>query len=73
MLSEVGLIPAYLMGINIFKLRSNIFSSSKKINKLFIKNHTLKLANIMNSKKKNNLIFLNYSPELKNSCFGANN
>ena len=51
-LSEVGLIPAYLMGINIFKLRSNIFSSSKKINKLFIKNHTLKLANIMNSKKK---------------------
>ena len=68
-LSEVGLIPAYLMGINIFKLRSNIFSSSKKINKLFIKNHTLKLANIMNSKKKNNLIFLNYSPELKKFLF----
>ncbi len=68
-LSEVGLIPAYLMGVNIFKLRSNIFSCSKKINKLMIKNHTLKLANIMNSKKMNNLIFLNYSPELKKFLF----
>ncbi len=68
-LSEVGLIPAYLMGINILKLRSNIFSCTKKINKLFIKNHTLKLANIINSKKTNNLIFLNYSPELKKFLF----
>ncbi len=68
-LSEVGLVPAYLMGINIFKLRSKIFSCSTRINKLFIKNHTLKLANIMNSKKKNNLIFLNYSPELKKFLF----
>lgn len=68
-LSEVGLIPAYLMGINIFKLRSNIFSCSKKINKLIIRNNTLKLANIMNSKKINNLIFLNYLPELKNFLF----
>ena len=68
-LSEVGIIPAYLMGVNIFKLRSNLLNCSKKINKLFIKNQTLKLTNIMNSKKINNLIFLNYSPELKNFLF----
>ena len=68
-LSEVGIIPAYLMGVNIFKLRSNLLNCYKKINKLFIKNQTLKLTNIMNSKKINNLIFLNYSPELKNFLF----
>ena len=68
-LSEVGIIPAYLMGVNIFKLRSNLLNCFKKINKLFIKNQTLKLTNIMNSKKINNLIFLNYSPELKNFLF----
>ena len=68
-LSEVGIIPAYLMGVNIFKLRSNLLNFFKKINKLFIKNQTLKLTNIMNSKKINNLIFLNYSPELKNFLF----
>ena len=68
-LSEVGIIPAYLMGVNIFKLRSNLLNYFKKINKLFIKNQTLKLTNIMNSKKINNLIFLNYSPELKNFLF----
>ena len=68
-LSEVGIIPAYLMGVNIFKLRSNLLNYFKKINKQFIKNQTLKLTNIMNSKKINNLIFLNYSPELKNFLF----
>jgi len=68
-LSEVGIIPAYLMGVNIFKLRSNLLNFFKKINKLFIKKQTLKLTNIMNSKKINNLIFLNYSPELKNFLF----
>lgn len=68
-LSEVGIIPAYLMGVNIFKLRSNLLNCYKKINKLFIKNQTLKLTNIMNSKKINNLIFLNYSTELKNFLF----
>ncbi len=68
-LSESGLIPAYLMGINIFKLRSNIFNCSKIMNKTLIRNHTLKLANIMNSKKKNNLIFLNYLPELEKFLF----
>ncbi len=68
-LSEVGIIPAYLMGINIKKLRLNILSCSKKINQLFFKQHTIKLADIMKSKKINNLVFVNYIPELKNFLF----
>ena len=64
-LSEVGLVPAYLMGINIFKLRSNIQRFLKKKNKIFLKKSALQLSSLFNSKKYNNLIFLNYSPELE--------
>tara|TARA_B100001057_G_scaffold464596_1_gene519934 strand:- start:645 stop:1862 length:1218 start_codon:yes stop_codon:yes gene_type:complete len=63
-LSEVGLIPAYLMGLNIFKLRSRLLTCLDKKNKIFIKNNTIKLANLMKSNKFNNLIFLNYFSEL---------
>ena len=64
-LSEAGLIPAYLMGINIFKFRSNIQKFLKGKEKLLLKDSAVKLASILNSKKINNLIFLNYSPELE--------
>ncbi len=63
-LSEVGILPAYLMGINVLKLRSKIFNCLEIKNKSFLKSSTLKLANIMSSKKCNNLILLNYFPEL---------
>ena len=64
-LSETGLIPAYLMGVNIFKLRSKIRDILKGSNKLSLKNSSIKLASIMNSKKFDNLIFLNYSSRLE--------
>ena len=64
-LSEVGIIPAYLMGINITKIRSKILDCLKNSNKLFLKDSTIKLATLMRSKKFNNLVFLNYFPELK--------
>ena len=64
-LSEVGMIPAYLMGINIFKLRSKIADCLKIKKKNFLKDNTIKLANLMNAKRFNNLIFLNYVPELE--------
>lgn len=64
-LSEVGIIPAYLMGVNIFKLRSKIQECLKKDNKNFLKKNSIKLANLINSKKCNNLIFLNYASELE--------
>jgi glucose-6-phosphate isomerase len=64
-LSEVGVIPAYIMGINIKKLRSKIQEYIKKKNKVFLRESSTKLASIMKSKKFINLIFLNYSPELE--------
>ncbi len=64
-LSEVGIVPAYLMGLNVIKLRSKILDFLDKKNKIFLKDSTIKLATLMISKKFNNLIFLNYFPELE--------
>ena len=63
-LSEVGILPSYLMGLNISKLRSQITNCLKKKNKNFLKNSTIKIANLLNSNNYNNLIFLNYFPEM---------
>ena len=63
-LSEVGVIPAYLMGINIAKLRSHLAHFLQEKNKFFLKESSVKLSTFMDTKKKNNLIFLNYIPEL---------
>ena len=68
-LSEVGILPAYLMGLNIFKIRSKIKDSFGKKNKFFIKESTTKLASLMNTKKFNNLVLLNYCPELEKFLF----
>ena len=65
-LSEVGLLPAYLMGINIFKIRRNIkkfLSNRREIN--YLRESSIKLADILIKKKKNNIIFLNYVPQLE--------
>ena len=64
-LSEVGIIPAHLMGINVHKLRSKILNCLNSRNKTFLKNSTTRLAALINSKKFNNLIFLNYAPNLE--------
>ena len=64
-LSDTGIIPAYLMGINIFKFRSKIQKPLIKKNKNFLKISTIKIANLIMFKKVNNLIYLNYSPELE--------
>ena len=68
-LSEVGMIPAYLMGVNIFKIRSNIRTYLKGKEKLFLKDSSIKLSCLLNSKKINNLVFLNYAPELEKFLF----
>ena len=68
-LSEVGIIPAYLMGINIFKLRSRILDPLSLKNRIYLKNHTTKLASLIKSQKFNDLIFLNYLPELEKFLF----
>ncbi len=64
-LSETGMIPSYLMGINIKKLRAKIQTILFGKNKLFLKKSSLTLSNLLNNNTYNNLIFLNYSPELE--------
>jgi len=68
-LSEVGIVPAYLMGININKLRSGSLKSLKKKTQLFLKDSTIMLSSLLSFKKINNLIFLNYCPELEKFLF----
>ena len=63
-LTEVGLVPAYLMGLNITKLRKNLLNHLKVKNKIFLKESSLKLASILQKNKFNNLIFFNYVPQL---------
>jgi len=68
-LSEVGLLPGYLMGINILKLRSNIQACLKKRERVFFKKNILKISNLLATKKLRNLIFINYAPELEKFLF----
>ena len=68
-LSEVGLVPAYLMGLNIFKFRSKLLDYFSGNDKKFLKESSIYLSRILNSKNYNNLIFLNYSPELEKFLF----
>tara|TARA_A100001037_G_scaffold261982_1_gene251303 strand:+ start:102 stop:1316 length:1215 start_codon:yes stop_codon:yes gene_type:complete len=64
-LSEVGIVPSYFMGINISELRKNLrnYFKNKKIN---LKPKTLiSLASSISQKRFTNLIFLNYSPRIE--------
>ena len=68
-LSEVGIIPAYLMGVNILNFRSNILSFTKNGKGKFLKESVKLLVNLLKRNKIKNLVFLNYSPELENFLF----
>ena len=64
-LSEVGIVPSYFMGINISGLRKNLrnYFKNKKIN---LKSKTvISLASSISQKRFTNLIFLNYSPRIE--------
>ena len=68
-LSEVGMVPAYLMDLNINKLRKNIQKNLVSKKKFFLKESSCKLANLLYQKKINSLIFLNYAPQLEKLLF----
>ena len=70
-LSEVGLVPAYLMGLDIKKLRSNLTRYLDTREKVLLKKLSLKLTNLLLNKKYSNIIFLNYSPRLEKFLFWA--
>ncbi len=62
--SETALVPCYLLGINIFKLRKNILNFLFKKRSVLIKN-TINLLKIYKSKKINSLVLLNYCEGLE--------
>ena len=64
-LSEVGLLPAYIMGLNISNLRKNLLIHFKKKNRNFLKESSTLLATLIDKKKFNDLILINYVPELE--------
>jgi len=68
-LSEVGIIPLYFMGLSFRKLRMNIQSFLKGTKKSYLKESSILLACLLKKKKINNLIFLNYSSNLEKFLF----
>ena len=64
-LSEVGIVPAYLMGINITELRKNLFSYVLSKHKHSLKNSLQILSSLLKKGKLNTIIFLNYEPKLQ--------
>ena len=57
------------MDVNVSKLRSKILESLKIKKKFFLKKNTIKIKKLVNSKKINKLIFLNYVPNLEKFLF----
>ena len=64
-LSEVSLVPAYLMGLNISNFRKNLRKYLVGKKNQILKENTIKLAHQLLKKRNTNLIFLNYSPRLE--------
>ena len=66
-ISEVGAIPAILMGLNIFNFRSKIHSILKE--RKFLKDSSIILSDIFIKKKLSNIILLNYDMRLEKFLF----
>ncbi len=67
-LSEVGLVPAFLIGVNITNIRKRTQNYLKK-NKNILKRGTTELSTLLYKKKFLNLIFINYVPNLEKFLF----
>ena len=63
-LSEVGMIPAYFMGLKINGFRKNLLSFFKSKKNLILIESVVKLAHIYKLKKIKSIVLLNYAPEL---------
>ena len=68
-MSEVGIVPAYLMGLDILKFRKNSDKYLIKNKIKTLKESTIEIANILKNNKCPTLIFLNYSPRLEKFLF----
>jgi glucose-6-phosphate isomerase len=70
-LSEVGMIPAHFMGLNIKYFRKNLLNFINSREKNILIENVIKLSHIYKNKKINSIIFLNYAPELNNFLYWA--
>ena len=68
-LSEVGMIPAIMLGANIQNIRKNISKHLLANQQDILKNNVIKLASFIKKKIYKNIIFFNYAPELENLLF----
>ena len=64
-LSEVGMIPAYLMGLSPLRIRKNLQKFFVGKNKNDLLNGSTKLADFFLNKKYSSIVFLNYFPQLE--------
>ncbi len=64
-LSEVGMVPAYLMGFNVLKFKKNLHKKIFYKNRNFLKRSSIILSQLLKNNKFKNLIFFNYTPELE--------
>ncbi len=67
--SEVGMVPAYLMGLDIRKFKKNINIFLKSNKKKILKENAIKAACLLKKKKITNIIYLNYIPKLEKFLF----
>ena len=69
--AEVGMLPAYLMGLNINEIKKNCLINFNLKNQNFLKDSSVKLTNLLLAQKFNNLIFFNYVPQLNKFLYWA--
>ena len=62
--SEVGMIPAYFMGLKIKYFRKHLLDLFKTKKKMLLIENVIKLAHVYKYKKINSIILLNYVPEV---------
>mgnify|MGYP006092705339 CR=1 FL=1 len=68
-LSEVGMIPAYFMGLKTKYFRRTLLDFFKPKGKNLLLDNVIKLSHIYRYKKVNNIILLNYAPEVNDFLY----
>ncbi len=69
--TEVGMVPSYLMGLNVKKIRKNLLIHLKNKNQIFLKNSVTNLTNFLLRSNYKNLVFFNYVPKLEKFLYWA--
>ena len=68
-LSEVGMVPAYFMGLKINDFRKNLLIFFSRKEKKLIQDSVIKLIQIYKKKKIKSIILLNYAPEINDFLY----